>query len=123
MRRLHQEVYGKHPYALPVTGIDQTVREFTAKGLESFYQSWRDAGPWVIAVAGGVPADIIQKKLGKVFNRFRRKVRVGHFGSVSGDLAKLGIPLKPRRQQEQAHLALGAPVRSGAIPTELPSMS
>lgn len=108
MRRLHQEVYGQHPYALPITGIEKTVRDFTAASLQKFFETWRDDGPWVIAVAGGVSADHVQRKLTDAFDGFTpKKIRRKFTGVLAGDLSSLGIPLKPRRKQEQAHIALG----------------
>jgi zinc protease len=110
MRRLHQEVYGKHPYALPVTGIEKTVREFSASKLQAFFETWRDGGLWVIAIAGGIPADQVQKKLTVAFEGFSpKKTRRSFSGVLTSDLSALAVPLKPRRKQEQAHVAIGGP--------------
>jgi zinc protease len=107
MRRLHQEVFGKHPYALPVTGIERTVKDFTAAKLETFFESWRDRGPWVIAIAGGVPVDRVERVMTKSFAGFSpKKSRRDFAATLTEDLSLLGVPLKPRRNQEQAHLAL-----------------
>jgi zinc protease len=107
MRRLHQAVFGKHPYALPVTGIERSVREFTAEKLQTAFQSWRDQGRWVIAVAGGVPVDHVQRCLTKSLKGFNPKPeRRGLPAVLTEDMAALGVPLKPRRTQEQAHLAI-----------------
>ena len=108
MRRLHQEVFGRHPYSLPITGIERTVREFSAENLQAYYEAWRDSGPWVFAVAGGVSADLVQKWLTKAFADFSPKKEKRTFsGLLTEDLSLLGIPQKPRRKQEQAHLAIG----------------
>lgn len=108
MRRLHQAIFGLHPYSLPITGVEKTVRDLSASGLQQFFESWRDEGPWVFAIAGGVSADLVQKWLIEAFSGFAPKLEKRKFsGVLTEDLEKLGIPSKPRRKQEQAHLALG----------------
>lgn len=110
MRRLHQEVYGKHPYALPITGIERSVKEFTAQKLQKLFEEWRDGGPWVFAIAGGAPIDQVQKWMSREFaNLTPKKIKRKFSAALSEDLRVLGVPEKPRRQQEQAHLALGGP--------------
>jgi zinc protease len=107
MRRLHNAVYGRHPYSLPISGIEKSVKTFTSQALQASYESWRDDGPWVFAVAGGAPLELVQRKLTAAFKNFAPKKKKRIFSGVAAaDLEALGIPLSPRRKQEQAHLAL-----------------
>jgi zinc protease len=107
MRRLHQEVFGRHPYSLPIAGIEKTIRNFSAKVLERAFETWRDSGPWVFAVAGGANPDAVQKHLADAFTGFSPGMKKRIFsGTVHEDLTVLGIPDSPRRKQEQAHIAL-----------------
>lgn len=108
MRRLHQEVFGAHPYALPVTGTEASVKNFTAASLQAHYQQWRDQGPWVFAAAGGADPKHFEALMVGVFSSFRPKKSRDPLASKLGEpLSALGVPLKPRRRQEQAHIAMG----------------
>ena len=108
MRRLHQEIYGAHPYALPVTGTEVSVKNFSAQSLQAFYQLWRDQGPWVFAAAGGADPVQFEAKVAQAFSSFRpQKTRNALASKLEESLSALGIPLKPRRKQEQAHIAIG----------------
>ena len=107
MRRLHQEVYGRHPYSLPISGIEKTIKQFSAKALEQSFETWRDSGPWVFSVAGGANPEAVQRNLTAAFSGFRPENKRRRFtGKVTEDLKSLGIPESPRRKQEQAHIAL-----------------
>ena len=53
MRRLHNAVYGEHPYSLPVSGIEKSVNKFSAEALQASFETWRDGGPWVFALRLG----------------------------------------------------------------------
>jgi zinc protease len=108
MRHLHQKIFGKHPYVLPVTGIESTVNSFTARSLEEMYQAWRDGGPWVFAASGGVAPEVVQTQLEKWFKMFKpssakRLMRAKDLGDISA----LNIPDRPKRKQEQVHVAIG----------------
>jgi zinc protease len=107
MRRLHQEVFGRHPYSLPISGIEKTIKNFSANALERSFETWRDHGPWVVSVAGGANPDSVRKYLTDSFGRFTPDNKKRKFpGTVIEDLKVLGIPESPRRKQEQAHIAL-----------------
>ena len=107
MRRLHQKIYGPHPYAMPITGIEKTVREFSAEALLKFYEAWRDGGSWVFAIAGGAPADLVESIFSKKFSSFKNQKKNRDLAHVlSGEPSLLGIPARPRRTQEQAHLSI-----------------
>ena len=110
MRRLHQQVFGLHPYALPISGIEKTINNFSAPQLETFFETWRDGGNWVFAVAGGAKPEAVQEYLTQAFRRFAPINRNRQFtGIVTEELKHLGIPESPRRKQEQAHIALAGP--------------
>jgi zinc protease len=110
MRRLHQEIFGNHPYAMPVTGTEMTVNNFTAASLQAFYQSWRDQGPWVFAAAGSIEVRRFESLMRQSFTSFKPQKSRNQLGlKLVESLTALGIPLKPRRAQEQAHIALGGP--------------
>jgi zinc protease len=107
MRRLHQAVFGNHPYVLPVSGYEETINGFSAKKLEQEFVSWRDGGPWVFAASGGVNPDTVQKLLQNWFRDFNPTAKKRNMQlSGVGELTKLNIPQRPKRKQEQAHLAL-----------------
>ena len=107
MRRLHNAVYGEHPYSLPVSGIEKSVNKFSAEALQASFETWRDGGPWVFALAGGAPLELVQKSLTAAFKNFKPKKAKREFSGVAtASLEALGIPLNPRRKQEQAHLAI-----------------
>ena len=107
MRRLHNAVYGEHPYSLPVSGIEKSVNKFSAEALQASFETWRDGGPWVFALAGGAPLELVQKSLTAAFKNFKpKKAKRVFSGVATASLEALGIPLNPRRKQEQAHLAI-----------------
>jgi zinc protease len=108
MRRLHQVIYGSHPYVLPVTGTEATVKNFTAIELQRFYQSWREQGSWVFAAAGGVSPERFEAYMASAYASFKPQNSKRKLGAkLVESLGLLGIPEKPRRKQEQAHLAIG----------------
>jgi zinc protease len=92
---------------MPITGIEKTVKEFTAEALLKFYEAWRDGGSWVFAVAGGAPAELVESIFSKKFSSFKNQRKNRDLIKVlSGEPSMLGIPARPRRTQEQAHLSI-----------------
>ena len=113
MRRLNLQVYGNHPYALPITGFEKNVKSFSASTLQKKYETWRDDGRWVFGVVGGVSPDLVQKKLNQVFGSFKPSPNLRDLTKVLSESEAAPLfPDKPKRQQEQAHLVVG-----GAGPT------
>ena len=108
MRRLHLKVFGNHPYTMPIVGFDHVLRGLTAKGLEEFFERWRDAGRWVFAAAGGAPANLVRDMLSQRFAMFKPKSVSRAFSfELKDDIAPKLLAISPKRIPEQAQVAIG----------------
>jgi zinc protease len=108
MRRLHLKVFGNHPYTMPIVGFDHVLKGLTAKGLEEFYEQWRDSGRWVFAGAGGAPASRVRDVLSQRFATFKPKPVARSFPfSLKDDLGPTLMSIIPKRIPEQAQVAIG----------------
>jgi zinc protease len=108
MRRLHLKVFGNHPYTMPIVGFETVLRGLTAKGLEEFFEQWRDSGRWVFAGAGGAPASLVRDVLSKHFSTFKPKSAARSFSfALKDDLGPALMAIAPKRIPEQVQVAIG----------------
>ncbi|MBI4553276.1 MAG: insulinase family protein, partial [Candidatus Latescibacteria bacterium] len=61
----NEAFYGDHPYALPSTGLDESVRGLTGEALRDWHARALDPGRMVVAVAGDVDAERVHDLIGQ----------------------------------------------------------
>jgi zinc protease len=106
MRLLSEKVYGDHPYGAPVLGWPETVEQWNASDLETFYAKWRDSGRWLIAAAGSMDPVKLQDLLNQGFGNWKPQ-NLERRSSVSVR-APRGVPstISAEMDKEQAHVAI-----------------
>ncbi|MFQ5441832.1 MAG: M16 family metallopeptidase [Thermodesulfobacteriota bacterium] len=70
---LLKELYGAHPYGMPVLGEADTVGGITRKTLVSHYKEFFVPERMVLVIAGDVRAEYVEKKVREAFADFKRK--------------------------------------------------
>ncbi|MCX6117938.1 MAG: pitrilysin family protein [Proteobacteria bacterium] len=106
MRLMSQELYGDHPYGLPVVGWPEAIQNFEATGMTKFYHDWRDQGPWVIASSGAMNADDLLNLLNKKLASWKpnlagKRVPTGRLSPRTVD-----VKISNQMDKEQAHIAI-----------------
>ncbi|HYX31990.1 MAG TPA: pitrilysin family protein [Oligoflexus sp.] len=107
MRRFQQAVYGKHPYAKPVWGSEETVKSFNCDALLEEFNAIRDRSHWIISGVGRLPFEPMARMIERLLQPLHKSV------DRPQDLVQqLPAELKAqvsnlRKDREQVHLVMG----------------
>lgn len=102
-----KRVYGEHPFALPITGTEETVRSFTRSVVKTRLETHYATDAMILAAAGNVRHDALLK-LAETYVPNARPVSKRHREPYSIAVYK---PFEKRvaKPISQAHLLTGAP--------------
>jgi zinc protease len=109
MRRFQEMIFGAHPYRFPLMGTLASVEAMTAESLQTAFLKRRDAGPWVVAAAGPMPAADAFALIGTALSAFRPSAKRRQFASAELKGKGPGGALKVPKDREQSHVVYGFP--------------
>ena len=66
-------VYGKHPYGMPVEGIERTIDNITDQDIVDFHKSYYTPNNSIMAVVGDVSREEIRSIIDKYFKGWQMK--------------------------------------------------
>lgn len=72
MDALMRDLYGRHPYGLPLAGTRDTIAAVSRQGLVDHYRRMYRADRVVLAVSGDVPGAQVRKRAERLFGRMER---------------------------------------------------
>jgi len=109
-----QELYNKHPYALPVIGTEKTVKSFTREDLVAHHQKFYTPERTILVIVGNLPWKKVKKMGEKTFGQI--EVSISSTREKLSELTLFSVILEQRIEKiylkkfRQAYLMLGYPV-------------
>ncbi len=106
MELFHKNFYGNSPYAFPILGTEDTIKDFSRKKIMDYYYSHYNPQNIVISVAGNFEhdkmADSINSHMDKIGSKFDSKTEQKKFetGKIYGDFFH-------EKDLEQTHFLIG----------------
>ena len=100
-------VYGKHPYAHPKEGTDQSVKSLTREDVVDFYHQYYVASNATIAIVG----DLSRNKARRIANELARVLEKGRAPQPLPRVSPLaeGRDIKVDYSSAQTHILMGQP--------------
>ncbi|OGW28958.1 MAG: hypothetical protein A2X59_00575 [Nitrospirae bacterium GWC2_42_7] len=99
-------VYGKHPYGMPVEGIERTIDNITDQDIVDFHKSYYTPNNSIMAVVGDVSREEIRSIIDKYFKGWQMKeIRAEPLPDLKyGDKP---LVIKINKNIEQSNIILG----------------
>lgn len=105
-----QELYNKHPYALPVVGTEKTVKSFTRKDLVNHHQKFYTPERTILVIVGNLPWEEIKKMVGETFGQLSALDHQVTQSPIYPVTLEQTIEKTYPKKFQQAFLMLGYPV-------------
>jgi predicted Zn-dependent peptidase len=103
-----ENLYNKHPYALPVIGTEETVKKFTREDLVNQHKKFYTPERTILVIVGNLPWEKVKKMVEENFGKLSagEKISESLFPEVT-----LQQPIEKTYQKKfkQAYLMLGYP--------------
>ncbi len=106
-KAFYKAVFGKHPYASPVSGTIETVAALTTKDLKAFYQEYYVAKNAVIALVG----DIDRKQAERIAEQLSARLDQGKAAAALAPVSdlKTASTVHIEFPSSQTHIRIGQP--------------
>ncbi|KAF0190629.1 MAG: peptidase M16 domain-containing protein [Gammaproteobacteria bacterium] len=106
-KAFYKALYGSHPYASPVLGVEDTVSAFTREHLQDYYRRYYVARNAVVAIVGALDRAAAEKLAEQVIGKLPA-------GQVTPALAQVSAPTEARtvridHPSTQSHVLIGQP--------------
>lgn len=102
----YKALYEKHPYRMPVIGIEKTVAGFKRKDISNHYKRLIVPQNMVISIVGDINKDEAVKKVEALFGGFNRKAKPLSDLPIEGKQSHIRKTGEVKEKQ-QTHIALG----------------
>lgn len=70
---LAKEIYGNHPYSLPIEGTEESVKNITRQDILDYYKKRYTAGNMAVVLVGDIDAQQALAEVGKAFERLPKE--------------------------------------------------
>lgn len=105
MRRLREEIYGKHPLHRPSDGYVHTVKKLKLRDVHDYYKKWYVPQSMILSISGDVDRAKARRLVHQHFGGWRgRAATPPPFGDIPAPRAARCIDSIER---EQVHIAVG----------------
>ncbi len=114
----YEAVYGKHPYAIPTLGTEETIATLTREDLLNFYKKYYVAKNAVVVVVGAVD----KKQAGKIADQLMSGLEAGQAAEDLPPVTALekSDTVKKQHPSSQTHLWVGQPGKHRKDPDYFP---